>query len=144
MRTVMNAFDFCYSSYFNVALVALIGFGFSFIAKATSAPSSRHSPEFYISVAASEVKFICLLIAISSLVFKLKDDAIEADNRFRSSVRVSTAGMFGGYDNINNMNKTLNEIGGIDIKNPYSAADAVKDMTISLSKKETVALSEFY
>ncbi len=144
METIMNAFDFCYSSYFNIAIVALIGFGFSCISKATSAPSSRYSPEFYISVAASEIKFICLLIAISSLAFKLYDDTVEANNRFRSGVRTATIKQFGGYDNINNMNNALKGIEGLDLKNPYVTADAMKDLTISLSKKETVMLSEFY
>lgn len=144
MKTIMNAFDFCYSSYFNIGIVMLIGFGFSFLAKASSAPDSRYSPEFYVSVVATEIKFICLLIAISSLVFKLKDDTIDANNRFRNSVRVSTVGKFGGHDNINNMNKTFNSIGGLDLSNPYVTADAMKKMTVSLSQKETVALSEFY
>lgn len=144
METILNTYNFCYSSYFNTALVALLGIGFSLIAKATSAPSSKYSPEFYLSVIANELKFICLLIALSSLFFKVKNDIYKANDEYRNHVRVATVDRFGGYDNIRSMGDTMRSFGDFDITDPYASADKVKHITATISEKERVALSEFY
>lgn len=143
MRYVLNVFEFCSASYLNSVLIVLLGIGFSLIAKATSAPSSRFSPEFYISVISTQCKYICLLIAVSSLFFLIKEDVFKADQNFKTRVRVSTAANFGGYDNIRAMKDTMNDF-NIDLTNPYSTADSAKGIVVNISEKERVALNEFY